>query len=71
LNDPHKRLKLITDYSCEKSGADQMDENMAEFTCLRKTARWPLVTFSNILYVAVKNSYIHIKREGIHSAVGM
>jgi hypothetical protein len=57
LNDPHKRPVMITDYNCRKSGVDQMDENVAEFTCLRKTARWPLVIFSNILDVAVNNSF--------------
>lgn len=45
-----------------------MDENLAEFTCIRKTVRWPLLIFYNILDVASNNTFIHMKRSGYTKA---
>lgn len=63
-NDPKMRPEMITDYNLGKGGVDQMDENLAEFSSVRKTARWPLLVFFNIIDVAANNSFIHLKRGG-------
>ena len=34
------------------------DENSEEFSCRRKTVRWPLLFFYNMLHAAANNSYI-------------
>ena len=34
--------QMIIDYNHEKKGVDQIDENVEEYTCRRKTVRWPL-----------------------------
>lgn len=63
-NDPSQRPQMILDYNEGKGGVDQMDENLAEFTCIRKTVRWPLLIFYNIIDVASNNAFIHMKRSG-------
>jgi hypothetical protein len=37
--------ELILDYNFGKKGVDQFDQNIEEFTCCRKTKRWPLLLF--------------------------
>ena len=49
---------MIVDYNKGKAGADAMDQNVDEFSVKRKTARWPLLFFYNMLDVAINNSYI-------------
>jgi hypothetical protein len=63
-HDTLQRPQMILDYNQGKGGVDQMDENVAEFSCVRKTLRWPLLVFYNMLDVAINNSFIHIKRDG-------
>jgi hypothetical protein len=45
-----------------------MDENLGEFSCVRKTQRWPLLVFFNMIDVAVNNGFIHIRREGYYKS---
>ena len=65
--DPQLRPQMILDYNGGKGGEDQMDENVGEFSCIRKTVRWPLLVFFNIIDVACNNAFIHMKRDG-HAA---
>lgn len=53
----HKPL-MILDYNKGKGAVDQLDENLAEFTCKRKTVRWPLLVWYNMLDVAAYNGYL-------------
>ena len=62
--DPANRPQMILDYNRGKGGVDQLDENLAEFSCVRKTVRWPLLVFFNIIDVACNNAFIHLKRDG-------
>ena len=57
-----KRLNL--DYNKRKGGVDMFDENLEEFSCRRKTVRWPLLFFYNMLDAAANNSYILLKKSG-------
>ena len=54
---------LIFDYNKGKGGVDQLDQNIDEFTCRRKTVRWPLVVFYNILDVAAFNAFLLMKSD--------
>jgi hypothetical protein len=55
---------LILDYNYGKKGVDQFDQNIEEFTCRRKTVRWPLLLFFNMLDVAAFNGYLLMKFDG-------
>lgn len=54
---------LILDYNQGKGGVDQLDQNVDEFTCRRKTVRWPLIVFYNILDVAAFNGFLLMKKD--------
>jgi hypothetical protein len=43
--------QLFLDYNPGKSGVDMMDSGIEDFTCKRKTNRYPLIFFFNILDV--------------------
>ena len=62
---PEDRNKptMILDYNRGKAGVDQLDQNIDEFTCRRKTVRWPLIVFYNILDVGCYNAYLLLKAE--------
>ena len=62
--DELRRPDMILDYNRGKGGVDQMDENVEEFSCVGKTARWPLFVFFNMLNVACNNAYLFMCREG-------
>ena len=63
-DDPANRPEMILDYNVGKGGVDQLDENLGEFSCLRKTVRWPLLVFFNMVDVSCNNSFLHMKRDG-------
>lgn len=58
--------ELIIDYNFGKKGVDQLDEAIEEFSCRRKTVRWPLLLFFNMLDVAAHNGLILMKKSGSH-----
>ena len=43
------------------------DENVEEFSCRRKTVRWPLLFFYNLLDTATNNAYILLKKSGTYT----
>ena len=57
------KLALILDYNAGKTAVDQLHQNVEEFTCRRKTVRWPLVVFYNLLDVAAYNAYLLMKAD--------
>lgn len=54
---------MILDYNRGKAGVDQLDQNIDEFTCRRKTVRWPLIVFYNVLDVGCYNAYLLLKAQ--------
>ena len=56
--------EIILYYNDEKKGNFTMDEAIEEFTCRRKTVRWPLLLFFNILDVAAYNAFLLMKKDG-------
>ena len=59
-----KKPVMILDYNKRKGGVDMFDENLEEFSCRRKTVRWPLLFFYNIIDAAVNNAYILLRKAG-------
>lgn len=57
---PEKKNKpqMILDYNKTKGGTDTMDKMLSEYSCQRKTNRWPLTFFYNMIDVAALNAFI-------------
>lgn len=53
--------QMILDYSKAKGGTDVMDKKLSEFSCHRRTNRWALAFFCNMLDVAAFAAYTIIK----------
>jgi hypothetical protein len=66
IEDSQDRLKpmMILDYNKCKGRVDTLDENNEEFTCRRKTTRWPLLLYFNILDVATFNAFLLMRAHG-------
>ena len=58
---------MILDYNKQIGGVDMIDENVEEFSFRRKTVRWPLLFFYNLLDTATKNAYILLKKSGTYT----
>ncbi|XP_063741958.1 piggyBac transposable element-derived protein 4-like [Eleginops maclovinus] len=50
--------QMILDYNSTKGGVDNLDKVTATYSCQRKTARWPLVIFYNIVDMSAYNAYV-------------
>ena len=57
-----KKLVMILDYNKRKGGVDMFDKNLEKFLCRRKTVRWPLLFFYNIIDAAANNAYILLRK---------
>ena len=55
---PDKKPLVITYYNAWKGGVDVMDQMVRWFTSKRKTRRWPMVIFYNMLDISALNSFI-------------
>ncbi|XP_051508182.1 uncharacterized protein LOC127414289 isoform X1 [Myxocyprinus asiaticus] len=49
--------EVIQYYNLTKGGVDSVDQMTRNYTCRRKTGRWPTLLWYNMLDVAVVNSY--------------
>ena len=65
--DKCKKPLIILNYNQRKGGVDMFDKNLEEFLCRRKTVRWPVLFFNNMLDAAANNSYILLKKSGRYS----
>ena len=65
--DEARKPELILDYNKQKGGVDMFDENVEEFSCRKKTVRWPLLFFYNLLDTATNNAYILLKKSGTYT----
>jgi hypothetical protein len=63
-SDNKSKPLMILDYNKAKGGVDTFDENIEEFTCRRKTTRWPLLLYYNILDVAAFNAFLLMRANG-------
>nr|XP_054602931.1 piggyBac transposable element-derived protein 4-like [Nothobranchius furzeri] len=53
-----KKPQMILDYNSTKGGVDNLDKVTATYSCQRKTARWPLVIFYNIVDVSAYSAFV-------------
>ncbi|XP_032364125.1 LOW QUALITY PROTEIN: piggyBac transposable element-derived protein 4-like [Etheostoma spectabile] len=49
---------IILHYNHTKGGVDNLDKLVGTYSCRRKTARWPLAVFHNILDVSAYNAFV-------------
>ncbi|KAK2905656.1 hypothetical protein Q8A73_009599 [Channa argus] len=49
---------MILDYNSNKGVVDNLDKVTVTCSCKRKTARWSLVIFDNIVDVSAHNAYV-------------
>ena len=57
-NDATKKPEIIKYYNKKKTGVDTMDQMLSEYTTRRRTNRWPLAMFYNMIDIAGLASYI-------------
>ncbi|XP_067101197.1 piggyBac transposable element-derived protein 4-like [Osmerus mordax] len=56
-NSVKKKPEVIQYYNKTKGGVDTMDQMVRTYTCKRRTRRWPMVLWYNLLDVATLNAY--------------
>ena len=52
-----KKPDVIQFYNKTKGGVDTMDQMVSTYTCKRRTRRWPMVLWYNMLDIATLNAY--------------
>lgn len=63
---PKKKPQMIIDYNKGKCGVDTLDQLVRTYNCIRKTNRWPVILFMNLLNISAYNAlvlYLHIHPE--------
>jgi len=63
-SDETKKPLMILEYNARKGGVDMFDQNVEEFSCRRKTVRWPLLFFCNMLDAAANNAFLMMRKNG-------
>lgn len=53
-----KKPMVVLDYNANKSGVDTMDQMLGTYTCKRKTNRWTLALFYNMVDIAALAAFI-------------
>ncbi|XP_042610306.1 uncharacterized protein LOC122143756 [Cyprinus carpio] len=53
-----RKPEIILSYNRTKGGVDNLDKIVATYTCRRKTARWPMAVFYNMLDVLAYNAFV-------------
>ncbi|KAJ4446385.1 hypothetical protein ANN_13081 [Periplaneta americana] len=53
-----KKPQMILDYNASEGAVDIFDQVTYTYTCERKTNRWPVILFYNILDVSAYNAYV-------------
>ncbi|XP_063324883.1 piggyBac transposable element-derived protein 3-like [Pelmatolapia mariae] len=53
-----KKQAAILDYNRCKGGVDNLDKVVGAYSCRRKTSRWPLALFYNLLDVSAYNAFV-------------
>lgn len=54
----HRKPTIIMDYNKCKGGVDTLDQLVRHYTCKRKTKRWPLAVFCDLLDIAAYDALI-------------
>nr|XP_023697146.1 piggyBac transposable element-derived protein 4-like [Paramormyrops kingsleyae] len=54
----HQKPEIIMDYNATKGGVDNLDKLVTTYSCKRKTLRWPLVIFFDMLDISAYNAFV-------------
>ncbi|XP_071316266.1 piggyBac transposable element-derived protein 4-like [Trachinotus anak] len=54
----HHKPEIIMDYNATKGGVDNMDKLVTAYSCKRRTLRWPLVIFFDMLDISAYNAFV-------------
>lgn len=57
-NRPDKKPQMILDYNATKGAVDTLDQLVGTYTVRRKTNRWPMIIFYNMLDISAYNAYV-------------
>ena len=57
-SDNESKPEIISYYNSTKSGVDNLDHLVGLYTCKRKTRRWPMTFFYNIIDTAGVAAYV-------------
>ena len=55
------KQEIVEFYNKTKAGVDALDQKVRHYTTYRKTYRWPLAVFYNILDISAYNTYVLCK----------
>ena len=58
IDNQNNKPEIFNTYNATKAGVDTLDQLVRFYTVRRKTKRWPLVIFYNILDIACYNSLV-------------
>lgn len=53
-----KKPNMVLDYNATKGSVDAFDQNVGQYTCAKKTRRWPMRLFFFILDAACYNAFV-------------
>uniref|UniRef100_UPI003AAE7D3F piggyBac transposable element-derived protein 4-like n=1 Tax=Centroberyx gerrardi TaxID=166262 RepID=UPI003AAE7D3F len=54
----HQKTEIIMDYNATKGGVDNLDKLVTGYSCKRRTLRWPLVIFFNIMEISEYKAFV-------------
>ena len=55
---PDKKPSIILHYNASKGAVDSLDKSVRTYSCQRKSRRWPMILFQNILDIAAFNAFV-------------
>ena len=57
-NRDDKKPQIILDYNSTKGAVDTLDQLVTTYTCKRKTNRWPMIVFYNMIDISAYNAFV-------------
>ncbi|XP_056269742.1 uncharacterized protein LOC130193292 [Pseudoliparis swirei] len=54
----HQKPEILMDYNASKGGVDNLDKLVSAYSCKRRTLRWPLVIFFDMLDISAYNAFV-------------
>ena len=67
-DESHKKPAIILEYKRNNGGVDSADELVREYSCARRTSKWPLRLFKNMRDVEALNVFTLKTKTGVARA---
>jgi hypothetical protein len=58
ISNDRGKPQIIIDYNHSKCGVDSLDQLVRKYSCKRKTLRWPMALFFNMVDIASYNAFV-------------